>query len=121
MWSRPDDLSPFAWRSRACDFARDPRFCNRRDLTRGSQHQSSAKYWKRGQAVPGCGSLLPLRAELISVGKAVFPLRRLRQRDAVEHRGALIAQDRESAADSARRFIVTVTARRVEVDAGAGH
>src|SRR5439155_23680490 len=45
----------------------------------------------------------------------------LRKRDRVQHCGALVAQDGERPADGARRLVLAVAARRVEVDAGAGN
>src|SRR5205809_220830 len=50
-----------------------------------------------------------------------LPLRALRERNRIEHGRALIAQHRKSAADRAGRFVLAIAARRVKVDAGAGH
>ena len=49
-----------------------------------------------------------------------FPVGAFGQRNRIENRRALVAQDGEGAADRARRFILTVAARRVEIDARAG-
>ena len=58
---------------------------------------------------------------LIVAAEPLLPARALRERDRIQHGGALVAQDCEGAADRARRLVVAVAAWRVEIDAGAGH
>ena len=48
-----------------------------------------------------------------------FPLRPLGERDGIEGRGALVAEDREGSADRARRLVMTIAARSVNIDARA--
>src|SRR5690348_16371473 len=56
-------------------------------------------------------------ARLFVGAEPLFPLRALGERDGIEHGGALVAKDREGAADRAVRFVMAVAARRVEIDA----
>src|SRR5690242_12463050 len=58
---------------------------------------------------------------LLVTNEALLPLGALGQRDRIQHRGALVAKDREGAADGAGRLVVAVAAWRVEIDARAGN
>src|SRR5438045_1836812 len=49
----------------------------------------------------------------------LFPASTLGEGDGIQHRSALIAQDREGAPDGAGRLVLTVAARRIKVHAGA--
>src|SRR4051812_7763386 len=57
----------------------------------------------------------------LAAAEALFPIGALGERNRVEHLRALVAKHREGAPDRAGRFVLAVAARRVIIDARAGH
>src|SRR5438270_13667787 len=63
----------------------------------------------------------PFSSDSVAPDQPLLPLRPLRERDRIEQLGGLVADVRKGAADGAGRLVVAIAARRVEIDAGAGH
>src|SRR4051812_19505821 len=63
----------------------------------------------------------PASTRLFAASEPFFPIGAFGERNGVEHRGALVAEDHESAADRASGLVVAIATGRIEVHAGAGH
>src|SRR5690349_108098 len=97
--------------------------CSTKATKSRPMNSSEATVAMMNQAAMGWGvkrSSVSIRSPVIPPDP-LLPLRSLRERDGIQHRRALVAHDGEGAADRAGRLVLAVAARRVEIDAGAGH
>src|SRR5436305_212170 len=90
---------------------------NSSDATAAIMYQPATGRGVKRSSIP-----IPLLSGIsasLAAAQAFLPLSALRERNRIEHGRALVAQDREGAADGAGRFVLAIAARRIMVDACA--